>query len=183
MSQTDFFISPYYKLMNETLHATKAKYGKSGHLYAGEALALARAVNAKTLLDYGCGKATLQKALEQVAPDLDVKEYDPAIKGKDVMPMPADVVICTDVLEHIEPDYFGNVLGHLQVLVKKAALIAVHTAPSVKELPDGRNAHFIIQNSAWWKNVLEQVWKADITTEDFPMETKAVFRVILREVS
>lgn len=179
MSQTDFFISPYYRLMNETLHATKGKYGKSGHIYAGEALALAREVGAQTLLDYGCGKATLAKALEQCAPDLMVAEYDPAIKGKEAMPGPADVVICTDVLEHIEPEYFPNVLGHLKALAQKALLIAVHTQPSVKSLPDGRNAHLIIQPSLWWKKVFEEVWAAQVSAEDFPLEEKAVFRVLL----
>ena len=40
----------------------------------------------------------------------EIKEYDPAIPGKDSLPEPADIVVCSDVLEHIEPNYLLNVL-------------------------------------------------------------------------
>jgi hypothetical protein len=59
-------------------------------------------------------------------------------------------VVCTDVLEHIEPELIDNVLDHLKDLTRKVAFLAIATRPARKNLADGRNAHLIIQPSSWW---------------------------------
>ena len=85
------------------------------------------------------------------AVDFEVLEYDPAIEGKNKVPLPADLVVCTDVLEHIEPEYLDSVLVHLASLTQLASFFVVHTGPAQKELADGRNAHLTIENSEWWR--------------------------------
>jgi hypothetical protein len=110
-------------------------------------------VAAVTVLDYGCGRGELAKVLSPQR----VSEYDPGIAGKDGMPKPCDLVVCTDVLEHIEPDRLGNVLDHLTVLAGKALYLVIATRPAQAVLPDGRNAHLIVRDAAFWLDKLKEL--------------------------
>ena len=78
------------------------------------------------------------------------QDYDPAIPGKDAPPGPADLVVCTDVLEHVEPEHLDAVLDDLQRLAKKSLFLLIATRPASKALPDGRNAHLTIEPPKWW---------------------------------
>jgi FkbM family methyltransferase len=109
--------------------------------------ALADRVEAIQILDYGCGKQTLAAAL----PDRQVRGYDPAIPALSAPAAPADLVVCTDVLEHVEPSCIEDVLDDLCRVTGKAALITVATRPAVKTLADGRNAHLTVKPFTWWK--------------------------------
>lgn len=141
-------ISDEYRKLNEEMHK-KPNYGISGVKYASQVHALALAMQTQDILDYGCGKSTLAQNLPYK-----IKQYDPAIPKYATLPKPADVVICTDVLEHIEPEMLDEVLNHLKSLVKKKGLFVIATRPANKTLPDGRNAHLIIEDGKWWLNKL-----------------------------
>jgi hypothetical protein len=65
-------------------------------------------------------------------------------------PEPHDLVVCSDVLEHIEPDCLGDVLRHLYDLTKKALFVDVACRPAKKVLADGRNAHLIQRDPSAW---------------------------------
>lgn len=65
-------------------------------------------------------------------------------------PTQHDLVVCSDVLEHIEPECVVSVLLDLQSLTKKVLFIDVATRPAKKILPDGRNAHLIQLLGGWW---------------------------------
>lgn len=104
-----------------------------------------------SILDYGCGQGRLKDFLEAA---YDVREYDPAIAGKDTPPEPADCVVCSDVLEHIEPELLDNVLADIRRLTKGRAVFAISTVPAGKALADGRNAHLIIETHSWWRQRL-----------------------------
>ena len=65
-------------------------------------------------------------------------------------PMPADLVCCIDVLEHIEPDLLENVLHELFLITTGIGFFSIHMGPAIKFLSDGRNAHLIQQPSSWW---------------------------------
>ena len=116
-----------------------------GAKHADTVLKLAKSVEAQSILDYGCGKGELAKALP-----FGICEYDPAITGKNMSPRPADLVVCTDVLEHIEPDRLQFVLADLARCVRKLGFFTIHTGPAQKVLADGRNAHLIQKPVAWW---------------------------------
>jgi hypothetical protein len=62
----------------------------------------------------------------------------------------ADLVVCTDVLEHVEPELLDTVLRHLRSLARKAVFVVIATRPSNKTLSDGRNAHLIVETAEWW---------------------------------
>ena len=156
-------ISDYYIEQNKTLHETNISYGTSGHRRSQEVLDLVKKYDTYDVLDYGCGKGTLAKILP-----FKIKEYDPAIKGKDETPLIADIVICTDVLEHIEPNYIDSVLGELQRLIKKVGFFVINTGPAIKQLPDGRNTHLIQQSRVWWHKKLEKYFEIDELIEKEP---------------
>jgi hypothetical protein len=65
-------------------------------------------------------------------------------------PVPAELVCCIDVLEHIEPECLEDVLDHLEELTQRVAFISINTAAAGKTLPDGRNAHLIQRPMEWW---------------------------------
>ncbi|MEO8299173.1 MAG: FkbM family methyltransferase [Burkholderiales bacterium] len=140
-------ITDQYAKLNAQLHADRPDYGTSGQRWAPVAAALADRVGARQILDYGCGKQTLAAALKGCT----VVGYDPAIPGLNSPPHPADVVVCTDVLEHVEPSCVDDVLDDLCRVTQKAALITVATRPAVKTLADGRNAHLTVKPFSWWR--------------------------------
>ena len=87
---------------------------------------------------------------------LEVREYDPAIFGKDDPPEPADMVYCGDVLEHVEPECVDAVLDDLARVTGKIGLVQLSTQPALKILPDGRNTHLTIHPAEWWMTKLRQ---------------------------
>lgn len=146
-------ITEGYAQLNRQLHADNEGYGSGSWRHAQKVLDLRHETDSTTVLDYGCGKGALKKALSN--PDW-VREYDPAVPGKDARPEMADLVVCTDVLEHIESDLLDNVLTHIVRLTAKAAFLVIATRPASKTLADGTNAHKIIENAAWWRAKLEE---------------------------
>lgn len=145
-------ISSNYTEMQRTLHAAPRGYGGRGNKWAGIVMQIASEYGATSILDYGAGAGTLAVTLKATLPStIRVSEYDPAIKGKESLPDFADLVVCTDVLEHIEPECLDNVLAHLRSLARKALFIVVSTKASNKVLSNGKNAHLIIRPARWWK--------------------------------
>jgi len=144
-------ISEHYKQLNADLHRSNKVYGQSGFKFAAMVGRMTHRYKTGDVLDYGCGKGTLAKRL-----GVDIKQYDPAIPEYSDLPEPADIVVCTDVMEHIEPEYLDEVLDHLQTLTKKACLMSIANRPAHKTLADGRNAHLIQEDYTWW---LPKLWQ------------------------
>src|SRR5690348_2939654 len=101
-----------YKAMQKILHET-TNYGHSGAKHANYILQLAKQLNTREILDYGCGQCTLSRALP-----FSITNYDPMQEQYASEPEPHDLVVCSDVLEHIEPECLGDVLEHLYDLTK-----------------------------------------------------------------
>lgn len=139
-------ITDAYRDANRHLHETNANYGTTGRKHVVHVAELVCGHKFTRILDYGCGKGTLASSL----PDIAIAEYDPAIPGKDAEPQSAQLVVCTDVLEHIEPGCLDDVLSHLMALTEQLLYANISTRPAVKFLADGRNAHLIIENPRWW---------------------------------
>lgn len=146
---TDLISEKYCDLQRE-LHARPRGYGGKGSKWAQAVRGLVAEYAAESVLDYGCGEGTLKLALSDLIGVARVEEWDPAVAGKEMWPAPADLVVCTDVLEHIEPEKLTTVLAHLKALTLKAVFVVIATRPSNKTMADGRNAHLIIESDAWW---------------------------------
>jgi hypothetical protein len=85
--------------------------------------------------------------------------YDPAIESFSQLPSPADLVICWDVLEHVEPNCLDSVLAHIKSLAIKSVYLVIATrADSSKLLPDGRNPHLIVKPAQWWIDTALNYW-------------------------
>ena len=154
-------ISDSYRELNSELHRTNLNYGVSSSrwvkmiydFYVNQTLGI------RSILDYGAGKALLERGLKQLNPHLQIVSYDPCIPKLSKRPNPADLVICTDVLEHIEPDLVENVIEDLGNLTKKLFFCTIATRPAVKILADGRNAHLIQEPFGWWQQRLVDHFK------------------------
>lgn len=149
-------ISDSYREQNRRLHQT-TDFGSSGHKCAPVVREVVKLMKVKEILDYGCGKQTLGNELKE----LNVIGYDPCIEGLDEDPEPTDLVVCNDVLEHVEPGMLDEVLEHIRKLTKRRVIFTIHTQPAVKTLPDGRNAHLILQTHIWWLVKLTQYFKLE----------------------
>lgn len=144
-------ITEDYRKLNAQLHSERPDYGISGAKYAEHILEFSRMLNTKDILDYGCGKRTLQDAL-----GFDIRNYDPCITEFSAPPEPADLLVCTDVLEHIEPECLDEVLSDIKRCTKKIGFLTIATRPAKKFLADGRNAHLIQKDARWW---LDKLWQ------------------------
>ena len=143
-------ISASYRELNERLHKDNLAYGVGGSKHADTVIRLVNVLKKEcdtipSVLDYGCGKGYLAKALP-----FPIAEYDPAVVGKNESPRAADLVICTDVLEHIEPKKLPFVLDDLRRCVKQVGFFSIHTGAAQKTLADGRNTHLIQRGKKWW---------------------------------
>jgi hypothetical protein len=146
-------ISQSYLRQQQALHENPA-YGIASLHFAPLVAAVVRSSKPMSLCDYGAGKMLLLPALRAEGVSIpEYHPYDPAFPQYGEA-LPADLVCCIDVLEHIEPEYLGAVLSHLASLTKKLAFLTIHTAPAIKTLSDGRNAHLIIEPKSWWVPIL-----------------------------
>lgn len=153
-------ITADYKELNRKLHESDKYYGMSGQKYAQPIRDLS-SFGRLAILDYGAGKCTLKTAL---GPAYNVTCYDPCIEGLDTPPEPHDVVACTDVMEHIEPEFVGDVLRDVRRLTLKSVLFAISLVPARKVLADGRNAHVSLLTG--------DEWCARITAAGFTIVTR-----------
>ena len=127
---------------------------------------IARVVNeyrVDTVLDYGCGKATFwnwdyRNAI--LGPDkvVDVTLYDPAVEEYDKLPSGDrfDLVVCTDVLEHLHPDDSERIVERLVMLTRKHLFCSIGLTPAKKRFKDGTNLHTNLRTREYWEDLFAQ---------------------------
>ena len=162
-------ISAEYRQLNAQLHRENMAYGVGGEKHAEQVLKLTKVLKTKDVLDYGCGKGRLAKGLP-----FHIQEYDPAVPGKEESPKPADIVVCTDVLEHIEPEKLGDVLRDLKRCTRLVGYFTIHMGPASKTLPDGRNTHLIQRPRKWWELRLRKRFQIGKISEEGQLLTVVV---------
>ena len=114
--------------------------------------------NAGSMLDFGSGKGLLH-------PDwgIPVRLYDPAVPGIDDKPLERfDIVICTDVLEHIEEPNVPEALDDIFGFATKGVFLSICLREAKKLLPDGRNRHVTVKPKEWW---LDQIGSRAVPVE------------------
>ena len=139
------YISDAYKELNESLHKDSKGFGTSGYLHYGTIMEVFKDFGCQDILDYGCGKNTLANNVP-----FKIKKYDPCIEKYSYEPAPSDLVVCTDVLEHVEEDKTIELLRHINSLTKKVAFVVINLEKSFKFLSDYRNAHINLHSRRWW---------------------------------
>jgi hypothetical protein len=166
-------ISPAYREEQIRLHTLPKAYGERGHKWSTHIHTIVWVRGCASILDYGCGTGslglTLRESILLAKRCKDFRDYDPAIPGKDALPAPADLVVCTDVLEHVEPDKIDAVLDHLTGLAQKRLFVAIALTDTAHLLSDGRQAHILLREPEWWR---EQLGVRGFVTEDVFIHTK-----------
>jgi 2-polyprenyl-3-methyl-5-hydroxy-6-metoxy-1,4-benzoquinol methylase len=165
-------ISAEYLAEQKRLHADPKGYGGRGSKWAKVVADLIVEGSYTEVLDYGCGQATLGDAVAKLNPLpgrlFNWVDYDPARKEHaDVPAQTYDLVVCTDVLEHIEPEKIDAVLAHLRTCTRKGGELftVISTVPTEKRLSDGRQAHILLQDRIWWTHRLEGAGFHEITSD------------------
>jgi len=131
---------------------------------------LARFTGSESILDYGCGiTASLSKFS-----GLPIINYDPGVPEYAALPEPADLVVCLDVIEHVEPECVDAVIEHLFSLPKKALLLTISIQESSKLLPDGSPWHCFVRDKDWWRSKLKMR-----LSEQLAMDGRAEYVAIL----
>lgn len=141
-------ISEQYVEQNKSLHGA-GNFGVSGYKWAPTVGWIVHHHQIQHVLDYGAGQQTLKNALQSRFP-VRIDCYDPAIPELATPPSSAELLTCTDVLEHIEPENIDHVLDHIRSIATRFVFLVIPTGPAAKTLPDGRNAHLIQKPVQWW---------------------------------
>jgi hypothetical protein len=142
--------SPEYREVLLEYRRIRPGWGKNGHFQIDKFIEFYRALGCGNILDYGSGAETLFDVLSRWSPPILVTCYDPGVPGREILPEPADFVVCTDVLEHIERDRIDAVIRHLDKCTRLGAYLTIGITKAKAMLPDGRNAHLIVEDYKWW---------------------------------
>lgn len=119
--------------------------------------------NAKTVLDYGCGKGrqyTDNQANRRFnIDDENIFLYDPGFPEHSTLPDGTFCgVISTDVLEHIPAVAIPKTLTQMFEKAEKFVYLAICTRLAIQLLPNGENAHCTVEHPDWWE---EHILKAN----------------------
>lgn len=147
-------ITEKYKKVLTDIHA-KTKFGKRRKLPAMLENYIAEK-NPSSILDFGCGKGNLVDTLKEKYPNKKIFGFDPANPTYDIPLHSVDMIISTDVLEHIEPHCLADTLLEIKNN-SKYIFHLISCAPAKLILPDGRNAHLIQESPTWWKEQFENI--------------------------
>jgi hypothetical protein len=104
----------------------------------------------ESILDYGCGKAKYHPE------EWNATKYDPAVPEYQNKPNDKfDLVISTDVLEHIPVDNLKDAIDEIFSYSKKWVFISVCCRKAIAILPNGYNAHATIESAKWWRELFK----------------------------
>lgn len=133
------------------LHSKVESYGTTSVSYINEVCLIIDFLKPKSILDYGCGKGTLINKLKSLYPNVEIIGYDPAIPGIDKLPenIKVDLIINTDVLEHIPEDEIDSTIYKIKS-ISDNVYFNLHHALACALLPDGTNAHCTVRNKYWY---------------------------------
>ena len=147
---------PTYKAMAKTETGNYAGLSILNHRKSIKRL-IAQVGGARTMLDFGCGKGDAYRSPDKlhhylVFPRAAVKLYDPAFGMYNKMPSGTyDLVVCSDVLEHIPEPEVDEFIARLFGYARRAVWASVCCRAASKNFPGTEtNVHVTIQPYEWW---------------------------------
>ena len=105
-------ISEEHRSAETKKHIADPDYGGEAIHYADHISTMINSMKINDVLDYGAGKGELHRHLA-LNHETALHLYDPAIAKIAEAPDPHDLVLCINVLEHVEEDLLENVLDDL----------------------------------------------------------------------
>lgn len=137
-------------------------------------MSLVKENDCKTLLDYGCGKAIpydkdrckevdLRHPIQKLCNLKSFDLYDPAYEKYATLPdKKYDIVVCTDVLEHIAEQDIDYVLTEILSRSKKIVFLNISCQPALKHFKEGKfkgkNVHISVFDPSWWGHKIGNIW-------------------------
>lgn len=138
----------------KTLHS-ESSYGSTSYKLLPHILPLIYELKPKSILDYGCGQSNLIQKLD-INGDTRLYRYDPSINEiSDPPDQKMDLIINTDVLEHIPENDINDILEHIRDLSENV-FFSISTVPAAQILPSGENAHCTVYPKEWWENRIRE---------------------------
>ena len=167
----------YYDLIDsyKVLHEQEGKFkGISLAPLVPTLMSIIKQNKCKTLLDYGCGKAIpydkdrceevgLKNTVQELCNIESFDLYDPAYEKYAELPdKKYDVVVCTDVLEHIAEQDIDYVLTQILSRSNKIVFLNISCRPAVKHFKEGKfkgkNVHISVFDPSWWGHKIGNIW-------------------------
>jgi len=157
---------------------------------------LCRRFAARSLLDYGCGKArsyagtraqqadgTRSQGLQQLWQLEEVALYDPAVEQHATLPRRLfDVAVATAVLEYTPEEDVRWVLAEILGFARRFAFLAIACHPSPWTLPSGENHHVTLRSPGWWTDRLLEAQQRAKDTRVFALLFPSERRPLLVEI-
>lgn len=131
-------------------------YGQTAQELALEVQCCLLDLKPKVILEYGSGHSKLVDRLE--IGESRWVHYDPAIPAISSVPIrSADLIINTDVMEHIPEHDVDDVLAHHREL-SPFVFFHITTRAASKVLPNGENAHCTVWTPAAWLDAIKKFY-------------------------
>lgn len=142
-----------YKL----LYKRKKNYGKTSIKLYDMLEKIINDLNILSVLDYGCGKSKLLDLIKKNS-KIKIFKYDPAIKKYSKLTKnKTDLVICTDVLQHVPLYDLDRVLKEIK---SKGIYILfyIKCTNHKTKLPNGTYANCTVYDKKWWLEKLSNYY-------------------------
>lgn len=142
-----------YKL----LYKRKKNYGKTSIKLYDMLEKIINDLNILSVLDYGCGKSKLLDLIKKNK-KIKIYRYDPAIKKYSKLTKnKTDLVICTDVLQHVPLYDLDRVLKEIK---SKGIYILfyIKCTNHKTKLPNGTYANCTVYDKKWWLEKLSNYY-------------------------
>ena len=155
------------------IHLTDAGYGKTSEELVSQIARYARELSVSSVLDFGCGKS---KTVDLIGKLLNCKvyRYDPAIVEYSKLPVSkSDLVINTDVLEHLDIHEVDYLLSDIAAITQNA-YFNISTRPAVKLLSNGENAHATVRSKIWWECKIREYFPTVVSVPSYPDEARFI---------
>lgn len=153
-------LTPAYKAQLVQKHQT-SPWGGAGWTWIPDIarLIVRHKLKQPTVLEYGSGRRTFEQAMRWAMPHVQITEYDPGVPSIDTVPTGKfDLVLCTDVMEHVEEQFVVPTLQRLYDYTRYTTVFNIACTPSKSLLPNGQNAHVTVKPPAWWRERIERLW-------------------------
>ena len=173
----------------ELLYKIKKNYGKTSIKLYDMLKKIINDLNISSVLDYGCGKSKLLDLIKKNS-KIKIFKYDPAIKKYSTLTKNKnDLVICTDVLQHVPLYDLDRVLKEIK---SKGIYILfyIKCTNHKTKLPNGTYANCTVYDKKWWLEKLstyfyniKEIKISDLTSVCFIMKGENImnYDVNIRE--
>lgn len=147
----------YHQTLNQYQELHAKGYGATAYLYFDQIAREVLKLRPSSILDFGCGRSDLvahfwKDGARKIA------KYDPAIpQFKRMPPETFDLLLCTDVMEHIPMTDIDHVLREMRSKAPRG-LFTISMIPARAKLPDGRNAHVTLLDEGEWTRWIASVF-------------------------